>query len=197
MAKTERRKSPGSRFTGPVVDTLTGINPNTRRAGEARGVLKPDEDGYDFEQLQRAAAWAEVARLGINSRGTRDYLLRSIVQQMRACGDDVPVEPRYLLFCTVPKVDHGEVAENFGPGAKTPWPPPVVKRMMHGGWIGLADGNGAAGIALDLSAPELQQHFEWTAKTDDVATLVVDTAGLQRRLLRRVAEYRRREESRP
>lgn len=179
MAKTERRKNPGPRFLGPVVDILTGINPNTRRAGEARGVLTPDEEGYDFEQLQRAAAWAEVARLGINSKTTRDYLLRSIVKEMRGHGNELPEEPRYLLLCSASAVH----------------PPPFLQR---GGCIGLADGDGGVWIAPDLTPAELREHFDWAAKADGgVPTVVFDTAGLQRRLLKKVDERRSREESRP
>jgi hypothetical protein len=186
--RRERRKDSRSRYSGPAVDEITGLNPNTRRAWttEDRGVLKSTEDGYDFENLLRAAAGAEVARQGVTRPMTRGMLLDAIVEDMLELDglDVLPDTPRYVVACPMPKVDF----EYAKPG----WPSPVVKRLTGPEMVRtLADGDGALCIAKGLSPEELTEHFAYLARSGAASTFAIDAAGLLRRVRNRLSALER------
>ncbi|HEY3450900.1 MAG TPA: hypothetical protein VGK67_31380 [Myxococcales bacterium] len=171
-------------YSGVVLDKVTGVNAHTRRGWAKRGVLSGDGDGYDHEDLLRAAVGMETARAGINSKGTRDYLIRLAVEDMQAMPASEPVsaEPRYMV--AAPPTD----IEN-----EIPTPGPMNRRMMDGlrgkaTFVALADGAGGLYIGLGFTAAELAEHFAVLAKAGEVASFVLDTAGLLRRINARLAE---------
>jgi hypothetical protein len=170
-----------------VVDEVSGLNSNTRRAWttEGRGVLEANEDGYDFRNLLRAAAGAEVARQGITRPMTRKWLLDAIVEDMLELdGLDVPpTAPHYVVACPMPNVEF----EYEDAGEKV-WPSPVVKRLTgNGGVRALADGDGALCIAKGLSPEELVEHFAYLARAGHASTFAIDAAGLLRRVRTRLS----------